>query len=402
MKLSFPSKVSLIVALLLVLSIFAYASVCIAFEANKRTEDIIDEKKSLNELVAFSIASSEYQVMTWYKKYVIREVAEPEDVVYCRLVKPNGEIFLSSIEEERGMFIRDPAIAANETLVKNDDINGERILVIVSPTYEGHTVWLGFSLRKIYEAVNEMVINTLATAALIAIVCTPISYFVVSHFLSPIKRLTSLCSDISKGNFNVRSDIQSKDEIGVLSNTFNDTARKLEAMREEIRRSERLSAIGQLATMVGHDLRNPLTSLQNAAYYLKMKLGGSSDEKVKKMFGIIDKEISYANKIINDLLDFSTIRKLELAKVNLASLVKDALAQLDVPKNVKVVTKFNECPTIEGDPDQLRRVFLNIASNGVQAMPNGGELTLSLREVGDFVEVAFADTGVGIPEEKYE
>lgn len=398
MRLSFPSKVSLIVALLLVLSIFGYASVSIVSEVNKRTEDLIDEKKSLNELVAFSIESAEYQVMTWYKKYVVRKVAEPEDVVYCRLVKPNGEIFISNVEEERGMFINDPSIATNETIVKHDVFNGEKILVIVSPTYEGHTVWLGFSLRKIDEAVRGMIIGTLATAVLIVIICTPISYFVVSHFLSPIKKLTSLCGDISKGNFNVQSNVQSKDEIGILSNTFNNMARKLEAMRKEIRRSERLSAIGQLATMVGHDLRNPLTSIRNAAYYLEIKLGASADDKIKKMLTIMGREISYANKIVDDLLDFSRIKKPEFKKVNLISSIKGALAQLDVPENVKIVTKFSEVPTIEADPEQLRRVFLNIVSNGVQAMPSGGELTISARKIDDFVAIEFTDTGVGIPQ----
>jgi signal transduction histidine kinase len=399
MRLSFPSKVSLIVALLLVLSVFAYASVSIVSETDKRREDIIDEKKSLNELVAFTLESAEYQVMTWYKKYIVRKVAEPDDVVYCRLVKPNGEIFVSNIEEERGMFIRDPAIATNETVIKQDIFNGETILVIVSPTYEGHTVWLGFSTRKIDEAVIGMIISTLATAMVIVSISTPISYLIVSRFLNPIKKLTSLCVDISKGNFTVQSSAQSKDEIGVLSNTFNDMARKLETMREEIRRSERLSAIGQLATMVGHDLRNPLTSIRNAAYYIKMKLGTSTNEKIKEMLSIVDEEVNYANKIINDLLDFSASRKPEFTKVNLVSIIQEALARLDIPKNVKIVTKFDALPIVEGDPDQLRRVFLNIASNGVQAMPEGGKLTVSARNVNDFVEVAFTDTGVGITEE---
>jgi len=399
MRLSFPSKVSLIVALLLLLSIFAYASVSIASEIKKRTEDMIDERKSLNELVAYSIECAEYQTMTWYKKYVVREVAKPEDVVYCRLVMSNGEIFISSIKEEQGMFILDQAIATNETVVKRDVFNGERIFVIVSPTIRDHTLWLGFSLIKVNETVRIMVINTLVTTVIIVTVCTLISYFVVSHFLSPIKKLKGLCDDISQGNFNVRSNIQSKDEIGVLSNTFDDMAGKLEAMREEIRRSERLSAIGQLATMVGHDLRNPLTSIQNANYYVKMKLGASTDEKVKKMFSIVNKEISYANRLISDLLDFSTVKQPKLAKVNLASSIRDVLAQLDVPENVKIVTEFSEPPTIEADPDHLRRVFLNIALNGVQAMPNGGELTVSVKKVEDFVEVTFTDTGVGIPEE---
>jgi len=175
---------------------------------------------------------------------------------------------------------------------------------------------------------------------------------------------------------------------------------ELKESQERLIKSERLAAIGELATMVGHDLRNPLTSLQNACYYMKMKMGASKDEKVKKMFEVVDREVNYANKIINDLLDFSRVKKPELKKVDIISSIQDALTQLKFPENITLTKKFNEIPTIEADPDQLRRVFQNIALNGVQAMPDGGELTVSTRKNGNFVEVAFADTGVGIPEEK--
>ena len=402
MRLSFSSKVSLAVASLIVSSIAIYASVAITFEANRRIEEMMDEKKSLNEIMAFSIESAEVHTWTAYKKYIVKKAAEPEDVVYCRLVKRTGEIFLSNIEEERGMFISDPAIFTDETVVTHDVYDGETITTIVSPTYSSYTLWLGVSPKKIYAAINEMTVNTLITVLVVVAICTPVSYFIVSRSLNPLKKLTSLCSDISKGNFNVRSNIQSKDEIGTLSSTFDDMAGKLEKMREETRRSERLSAIGQLATMVGHDLRNPLSSIQNASYYLKMKLEASKDEKVRKMFEVIDSGVNCANNIIKDLLDFSRVKKPELKKVDLISSIQDALAQLKFPENVKITTKFSEVPTIEADPDQLRRVFQNIALNGIQAMPNGGELTVSARKNGDFVEVTFTDTGAGIPEENMD
>jgi PAS domain S-box-containing protein len=178
--------------------------------------------------------------------------------------------------------------------------------------------------------------------------------------------------------------------------------KELRESQERLIKSERLATIGQLATMVGHDLRNPLAALKNASYYLKMKLPSSKDEKVKKMFGVIDKEINYANNIVKDLMDFSRVKKPELKKVDLISSIQDAVAQLKFPENITLTTKFSEAPAIEADPDQLRRIFQNITLNGVQAMLDGGELTVSTRKNGDFVEVAFTDTGVGIPEENME
>jgi PAS domain S-box-containing protein len=187
-----------------------------------------------------------------------------------------------------------------------------------------------------------------------------------------------------------------------LEDMVDERTKELRESQERLIKSERLAAIGQLATMVGHDLRSPLSAIQNASYYLKMKLGSSRNEKVKKMFGIIDKEIEYANNIVKDLMDFSRVKKLALKKVDLISSIQDAISQLKFPENVTLTTKFSEVPTIEADPDQLRRVFQNIALNGAQAMPDGGELTISTRKDGNFVEAVFTDTGVGISEENME
>ena len=184
-----------------------------------------------------------------------------------------------------------------------------------------------------------------------------------------------------------------------LEDMVEERTKELRESQERLIKSERLAAIGELATMVGHDLRNPLAAIQNASYYLKMKLGSSKNEKVKKMFGIMDSEIDYANNIIKDLLDFSRVKKPKLKKVDLISSIQDAVAQLKFPENITLTTKFSKVPTIEADSDQLRRIFQNITLNGAQAMPDGGELTVSTRKNGDFVEAAFTDIGVGIPEE---
>jgi len=184
-----------------------------------------------------------------------------------------------------------------------------------------------------------------------------------------------------------------------LEDMVKERTRELRGSQERLIKAERMAAIGQLATMIGHDLRNPLSAIQNACYYVKTKIGASKDEKLRKMFEVVGKEINHANKIVNDLLDFSRVKKPELKKVDLISSIQDAITQLKFPEKITLTKKFSEVPTIEADPYQLRRVFQNIALNGAQAMPNGGELTVSTRKNGDFVEVAFTDTGIGIPEE---
>ena len=187
-----------------------------------------------------------------------------------------------------------------------------------------------------------------------------------------------------------------------LEDMVKERTKELRESQERLIKAERLAAIGQLATMVGHDLRNPLSAIQNACYYVKMKFGATKDEKLKKMFQVVGKEINHANNIVKDLLDFSRVKKPELKKVELISSIQDALTKLEFPENIAITTNYSEAPTIEADPDQMRRIFQNIALNGIQAMSNGGELTVSTRKNGGLVEVSFTDTGVGIPAENID
>jgi signal transduction histidine kinase/putative methionine-R-sulfoxide reductase with GAF domain len=172
--------------------------------------------------------------------------------------------------------------------------------------------------------------------------------------------------------------------------------RELKEAQSLLLKSERLAAIGELAGMVGHDLRNPLTGIAGAAYYLKTKYGHEMDDKAKEMLGIIEKDIGYSNKIINDLLEYSREVKLELTESNPKAMTRDALSFVEIPENVQIVDLTGNKPKIEVDTDKLKRAFVNIIKNAVDAMPKGGKLTIKSRKSADHWEIAFSDTGTGI------
>jgi len=170
-------------------------------------------------------------------------------------------------------------------------------------------------------------------------------------------------------------------------------------LEKQLLKSERLAAIGELATMVGHDLRNPLTGINGAAYYVRMKLGPKMDKKVNEMLELIEKDIQYSNKIINDLLDFSRDIRLARARVTIKSLVEETLAKMKIPKKVRIVDLTEGAPEVSVDANQIQRVFFNIIKNAVDAMPRGGRLEIRSEKVNDLLKVAFRDTGVGISKE---
>jgi len=183
---------------------------------------------------------------------------------------------------------------------------------------------------------------------------------------------------------------------------------QLKDSQEQLIRTEKLAALGELATMVGHDLRNPLQSIENAAYYLNNELplltpSLPNPQKTMEMLQAINNSVNYAAKIIRDLQDFSATKTPILKKANINNIVRDTLQQNQTPNKVELRTEMGSLPEIEVDEDQIKRVSMNLTVNGIQAMENGGgTLTVSTKQTEGFVEITFKDTGEGISKENLQ
>jgi PAS domain S-box-containing protein len=184
-----------------------------------------------------------------------------------------------------------------------------------------------------------------------------------------------------------------------LEQKVEERTRELRDIQDRLLRAQRLAVIGELAGMVGHDLRNPLTSIAGATYYIKRRLNQTMDEKIREMIELIEKNIGYSNKIINDLLDYSREIKLDITETSPKALVEEALASVEIPNHVHVVKIVRNSPKIRVDFEKVKRVLINLIRNAVDAMPKGGTLTIKCRKKGEKVEFAVSDTGVGMTEE---
>ena len=148
-------------------------------------------------------------------------------------------------------------------------------------------------------------------------------------------------------------------------------------------------------------MRNPLQSINNATYYVSNELLRLPvSQKAIEMLQVINDSVDYADKIIRDLQDFSSTKKSIVKKTNINTIVKETLSQVETPKNIELITELGHFPRIEADKNQIKRTFLNLAVNGIQAMENGGRLKVSTKKTKDFIEVSFEDTGIGLPKEK--
>ncbi len=181
--------------------------------------------------------------------------------------------------------------------------------------------------------------------------------------------------------------------------TFARDMTEKERMQKQLENAQRLAVIGELAASVGHDLRNPLTAIKGASYYLKMKLSSKMNKKSKEMLNIIENDIQYSNKIINDLLDFSKDIHLNRAKTSVKSIVEETLAKMEFPKKVKIIDLTNKDDEALVDATQMSRVFQNIIKNAIEAMPKGGQLQIMSEKVSHSLKITFRDTGIGISKE---
>lgn len=260
--------------------------------------------------------------------------------------------------------------------------------------------------------VNSIRLTLLALIAVVGLVGLLAGLVFIQSIAMPLLHLSQGIERVARGDLSRPVPVTTRDELGQLARSFNAMAGDLREARERLVRSERLAAIGELAAGIGHELRQPLGGISNAAYYLHSKLG-EADQRVRESVDILQSEVARADKIIADLLDFSRTRPPMLREADLNALVKEVLARTEVPEGVEVVTALEkDLPPVMVDGDQVQQVFLNLITNAVQAMtssssvetPEGGRLEVrsALCEVEPdtwSIELSFTDTGEGIPEE---
>jgi len=176
-------------------------------------------------------------------------------------------------------------------------------------------------------------------------------------------------------------------------------------VEEQLRQNEKLSALGLLAAEVAHEIRNPLTVMKLLYHSLNLSFA-ESDPRMKDA-RIIEAKIEHLNKIVDQILDFARTTEPQFAPVNLNELV-DEMSLLVRHKlanqNVKLVRRLAaDLPQVSGDAPQLEQAFLNLILNAVEAMPQGGSLTITTRKLPtQQVEMVFKDTGAGMTKEQQQ
>jgi PAS domain S-box-containing protein len=177
--------------------------------------------------------------------------------------------------------------------------------------------------------------------------------------------------------------------------------RDLTEAREKLVRSEKLSLLGQFATGIAHDLKNPLNIINNAAYVLKLGSSGKSERDLRSI-RILGEEVKRANSIIEGLLDFYRTAEIDLKEMDIGKIIEELVNRISFAEDVEVVIELDKPINVLVDLKQVTRVFQNIMDNAVQSMPKGGTLKVCSANMKEFVQIEFSDTGTGISEENLD
>jgi PAS domain S-box-containing protein len=174
---------------------------------------------------------------------------------------------------------------------------------------------------------------------------------------------------------------------------------ELARMRDRLVRATRLAAIGQVSASIAHDLRNPLGTVRNAAYYLGRRLPKDQPE-VAEYLGIINQEVAAADRIITNLLAVAGAKEPVKQHVDVGQAIREALARTGQAKAVRLRMSLVPEPfMVRADPDHLRQVFRNLVTNAVEAMDGGGEIVVEAARDADGDSIVLRDTGPGVAQE---
>jgi signal transduction histidine kinase len=256
-----------------------------------------------------------------------------------------------------------------------------------------------------------------AGGILLAILC---SLWIAAQVSRPIEQLARAAEEVASGNWETRVDVRGRDEVGVLGRSFNHMTSELVSQRERLVQTERVAAWRELARRLAHELKNPLFPLQLTVENLvrsRELAPDEFDEVFRESTQTLGMEIANLKTIIGRFSDFSKMPRPQLERIDARDAIERVRALYETagtlaghaaspgqhPTKIQFEIQLAAEPMpLDADPELLHRALSNLVLNAMDAMPDGGTLTIVAKTRGDKVEIRVADSGAGMTPEECE
>ena len=267
------------------------------------------------------------------------------------------------------------------------------------------------SRRELVEAQQHIRAIAYGVASVGILFAVLISLWIAARVSRPVEQLAQAAQDVAAGDWEVQVPVESRDEVGLLAEAFNRMTTELVSQRERLVQSERVAAWRELARRLAHELKNPLFPLQLTVENM-IRAKKVSPEMFEEVFAegvtALTDEIANLKAIIGRFSDFSKMPKPQLSELDLRDvlarvirLYQPTLEQREHP--IQVVAKLPEIRLpVSVDGELMHRAISNLVLNAMDAMPDGGTLTIAAARNGRNVRTTIADTGQGMTAEECE
>jgi nitrogen fixation/metabolism regulation signal transduction histidine kinase len=259
------------------------------------------------------------------------------------------------------------------------------------------------------QLLSQARIRLVTLALVIFAVGIVLSYALADRYTRPIKVVTAAAQNIAARGLEPVPEVRRRDEIGLLTRSFNEMLDQLRHARErehELNQLERFTALGQLAGGLAHEIKNPLHFISLAVDQIRSRYAGQlsgEKENFLRQIAMIKGEIHRLSGLIQNFLHYGKPIEIRTAPTDLRAIVNDVLALSESrlkSQHIEVVEEDDAGPAVLNiDAEKIRTCFLNVVANATQAMPEGGKLKIAFVRDNGSLQVSFADSGVGIDPE---
>lgn len=332
---------------------------------------------------------------------------------------PQRELYYQSVSRDVKLPQMTEAVLASDTgwglfpeyTFKGEDKNAAfKRCIALEGDAPGWVIGVGINNDDIYATAEELRALLFQGTSGVVLLSVLLTLFIAKRTTKPIRELQRTSRRVAEGDLDARTKIKSRDELGSLADDFDRMTRKLKEQQERIIKAEKAAAWREMARQIAHDIKNPLTPMSLSLDLLERARRERSEgveEILERTIELIRRQIDNLREIAGDFYEFTGGRKPQIETIDLTKLVEEVLHLHDAWAVEQGVEVHLTCVPINvtADLGKLRRVLVNLVTNALQAMSEGGQLfveTALSEGVANRANLSIRDTGTGVSEEVAE